>query len=350
MTKKLVNILSIALIYCGAVFGAGFASGREIFSFFSCYKGWGIVASAVTGFLFIFFGAFVCRYAKIQNIKNTEKFLKLIFPKYIAVFFTFIANIFLMLSFCIMITGCGAVFLEQFGISSVFGSLLTLGICFIVIKNKVSGLEKFNFFATPFMFLGVVVLCAMCFGLTKTSDVVFHEFMKPIISGLLYISYNMVSAVAVLISSAKIAKTPTEAALGGGLGGVLISVPLVMMSCVLALHDSVARFSLPFFTLIYNNFPKMSLGCSVVLYLAMVTTAVSSGIGVLENISPKKSGKSALILCILAFLISFIPFSELVLSVYSAFGIVGVFLVGGIFALLFKNKRKKNKTREKWRK
>ena len=51
MIKKLLNILSIALIYCGAVFGAGFASGREIFSFFSCYKTGGIVAAVFVGLL-----------------------------------------------------------------------------------------------------------------------------------------------------------------------------------------------------------------------------------------------------------------------------------------------------------
>ena len=59
MVKKLLKILSIALIYCGAVFGAGFASGKEIFTFFSCYKIAGIVASVFAGFLFSFFGFFI---------------------------------------------------------------------------------------------------------------------------------------------------------------------------------------------------------------------------------------------------------------------------------------------------
>ena len=74
MSKKLLNILSIALIYCGAVFGAGFASGREIFSFFSCYKTGGIVASVFAGFLFSFLGYTVCKYAKKKNMVYGEQY------------------------------------------------------------------------------------------------------------------------------------------------------------------------------------------------------------------------------------------------------------------------------------
>lgn len=331
MPKKLLNILSIALIYCGAVFGAGFASGREIFTFFSCYKTWGIISSIITGFAFSFFGYFVCCYAKQKNIKNTEDYLLELFPKPLAKFFTFIANIFLVLSFCIMITGCGTIFSEQFGFSAVFFSVASLLICFYVIKNDVSGLGIFNLLATPFMFIGVVALCFLCLNLPKVSAITPDKVATPLMSGLLYISYNMVSAVAVLISAAKIANTPKEAGFGGVLGGILIGIPLVLMSVALAYHWEVASFPMPFFRLIYENFPKLSLVCSFVLYFAMMTTAVSSGVGVLANVTPKKSGKYAILLCLFAFLISFLPFAKLVVSVYSAFGFIGIVLVFGIF-------------------
>ena len=84
MVKKLLKILSIALIYCGAVFGAGFASGREIFTFFSCYKTAGIIVSIFAGFLFSFFGFFVCGYAKTKNITSSEKYYEELFPKWLA--------------------------------------------------------------------------------------------------------------------------------------------------------------------------------------------------------------------------------------------------------------------------
>ena len=331
MAKKLLNILSIALIYCGAVFGAGFASGREIFSFFSCYKAWGIVASFFSGFLFSFFGYHVCRYSKRKNLDNIEQYLTELFPKCIAKFFSFIANAFLVLSFCIMITGCGTLFFEQFKIPMVFACVLSLVVCFFVIKSRVSGLEVFNFFATPFMLVGVVALCILCFKLPKISDASPNEVLSPVISGIMYVSYNMVSAVAVLVSASKIAKTEGEAGFGGALGGAMVAIPLVLMSVILAYHWEVASFPMPFFALIHNNFMSLSIVCSVVLYFAMMTTAVSSGVSLVDNVEDKKSGKYALLLCFFAFIISFLPFAQLVLSVYSAFGVIGIALIIGIF-------------------
>ena len=350
MTKKLLNILAIALIYCGAVFGAGFASGREIFSFFSCYKTWGIVASVFSSFLFSFFGYHVCKFSKSKNIKTTEEYLKEIFSKRTAKVFSFFANVFLVLSFCIMITGCGTLFSEQLNIPIVSGALFSLVLCFFVIRNEVSGLEKFNFFATPFMLAGVVCLCVLCAFLPKVSDGVSDEVVFPMISGALYVSYNMVSAVAVLVSASKIAKTAREAALGGMLGGILTGVPLVLMSAILAYHWEVASYPMPFFALVHNNFLHLGALCSVVLYLAMLTTAVSSGVAVLENTKKEKCKKSALLLCVLAFFVSFMPFAQLVLTVYSAFGFVGIVLIIAIFIKILENRRNKLKIRRKIKK
>lgn len=330
MTKKVLNILSIALIYCGAVFGAGFASGREIFSFFSCYKAGGIVASVFVGFLFSFFGYAVSKYAKMYKIRNADEYFRELFPKKVAKVFSVIANAFLVLSFCIMITGCGVLFAEQLGTSPLAGVLISLLVCFFVIKNDVSGLEKFNLFATPVMFAGVVILCVLCFTLPMVSAVTLDGVASPAISGLLYISYNMVSAVAVLISSAKIAKTPTQAGWGGAVGGMLIAVPLVLMSTVLAYHWEVASQPLPFFALIYENFSKLSVVCWVVLYFAMLTTAISSGVAVVENLSPQKGARSVYLLCFLALVMSLIPFTTLVQTVYSSFGFIGIALIAGI--------------------
>lgn len=340
MGKKLLNILSIALIYCGAVFGAGFASGREIFTFFSCYKAIGIVASVFVGFLFSFFGYIVCKYAKMHKIKNVDEYFKELFPEKIAATFSVVANAFLVLSFCIMITGCGVLFAEQLKTMPLAGVLVSLLICFFVIKNDVSGLEKFNLIITPIMLCGIVLLCALCFLLPKTTPIYVDEVVFPAVSGLLYISYNMVSAAAVLVSSAKIAQKPYQAGWGGAIGGIMIGVPLVMMSTVLARHWEVANKPLPFFSLIYDNFSAFSFVCWVVLYFAMLTTAVSSGVAVVENISPEKNVKTVLLLCLLALFMSFVPFTTLVQSVYSVFGFIGVALIIGIIIKTLRKQKK----------
>lgn len=336
MVKKLLKILSIALIYCGAVFGAGFASGREIFTFFSCYKTAGIAASLFAGFMFSFFGFFVCGYAKTKNITNPEKYYEELFPKTISKWTAFFTNAFLVMSFAIMITGCGALVAEQLGVSSIYGSLASLVLCFFVIRNEISGLERFNLLATPFMLVGVIVLCVLSLKLPAVSDTGLGEGIPAVISGILYVSYNMVSAVAVMVSSAKIALTPRDAAIGGAVGGIFVAVPLVLMSVVLGRHWEVASMPLPFFSLIYNNFPRVSFVCSIVLYIAMLTTATSSGVAALSCTKGRNAGKWAYLLCVFAFFMSFIPFGSLVQTVYTGFGFLGIVLVVGIFVKILR--------------
>lgn len=331
MVKKLLKILSIALIYCGAVFGAGFASGREIFTFFSCYKATGIISSVFVGFLFSFFGFFVCGYAKTKNITSPEKYYEELFPKTISKVTAFFTNAFLVMSFAIMITGCGTLLSEQVGISSIYGSLASLILCFFVIQNDVSGLEKFNLLVTPFMLVGVIVLCLLSLNLPAVSDIGMGEGIPAAISGILYLSYNMVSAVAVMVSSAKIAQTPKDAAIGGAVGGIFVAIPLVLMSVILGQHWEVASMPLPFFSLIYNNFPRLSFICSIVLYIAMLTTATSSGVAALSCTKGRNAGKWAYLLCFFAFFMSFIPFGTLIQTVYTGFGFIGIVLVVGIF-------------------
>lgn len=216
----MIHILSIALIYCGTVFGAGFASGQEIVSFFSSHFLWGVVLSVFVGFLFSFFGYAVCSKAKEFGLNSAKEYFDFLFPKAVSGLLHFICMAFLVVSFCIMIAGCGTLFKEQFSLRPMIGSLFSLVICYKIIKNRVGGLARFNAVITPFMFLGVVALC--CVVLTRT-DVDFSLLeqgrpQKAAFSGALYLSYNLVSAAAVLAPSAAIAKSKRQAGLGGRFG------------------------------------------------------------------------------------------------------------------------------------
>ena len=338
MIKSMIHILSIALIYCGTVFGAGFASGQEIVSFFSSHFLWGVVLSVFVGFLFSFFGYAVCSKAKEFGLNSAKEYFGFLFPKAVSGLLHFICMAFLVVSFCIMIAGCGTLFKEQFSLRPMIGSLFSLVICYKIIKNRVGGLARFNAVITPFMFLGVVALC--CVVLTRT-DVDFSLLEqgrphKAAFSGALYLSYNLVSAAAVLAPSAAIAKSKRQAGLGGALGGILVAVPLVLLSLVLTLFPAFHTEQLPFFALICAMHPKLKLACAGLLYCAMLTTAASSGVSVLARVKPKFTGKYAAVLCAAAFAASFVPFDVLVKTMYSAFGVCGLVLILGIVKSIFR--------------
>ncbi len=331
MKRGLIEILSIALIYCGTVFGAGFASGQEVVSFFSTHALCGVAASVFVGFLFVFFGYCVCKQAKTHALQSATDYFRFLFSKRISVLLSLLCTAFLVVSFCIMIAGCGTLFYEQFSLRPVVGSLASLCICYGIMKRRVGGLAQFNGIVTPLMFFGVVVLCVLVLAQPpEFAQIQNGKITEASVFGILYISYNMVSAVAVLVPCAAIATTRRRAAWGGALGGVLVAVPLVLLTLTLVMHPSVQKEQLPFFSLICALRPRLKPVCSTILYCAMLTTAASSGVSVVAQAPQKTSRTYALLLCFLALVASFVPFDVLVKTMYTLFGLCGILLIFGI--------------------
>ncbi len=339
MRKRVLQILSIALIYCGTVFGAGFASGQEIFRFFSTHGTAGIVSAAFVGLLFVLFGGFLCFCAKRCQLTDAASFFQHIFSPKTARLMNFFCTSFLILSFCIMIVGCATLASEQFAVRPITGAVCSLILCFLIIRNRVRGLAVFNGAITPFLFLGVTVLCVMVLFGKQTAEIVFPtNYGKGVLNGLLYLSYNMLPAAAVLIPAAHLAETELNAAVGGGVGGVLIAIPLVLMSTVLSCFPEAEAVQMPFFSLICIWNEKTALFCGAVLYGAMLTTATSSGVSVLSQASERYTKTGAILLCAVALLFSFIPFRTLVETVYTVFGFCGVILMYGICKSILRKK------------
>ncbi len=336
--RTILEILTIALIYCGTVFGAGFASGQEIFQFFSRWGIWGVVCSTFIGISFSIFGYMICFYAKKFQFQNAGDYFSFLFPKRLAKTVSFICTSFLIVTFSIMISGCGTLLYEQFSLRPIFGATASLLLCYWIIKNRVDGLARLNAILTPMMFFGVTTLCILCLPGKNTlpHNTLLHGNSQAFFSGLLYLSYNIVSAASVLVPCATVAKTPKRAGLGGVLGGILIAIPLVLLSTLLVVFPETQADALPFFALVAAKYPALRLFCAAILFSAMLTTAASAGVSVLSGSFEKQSGKRAFLLCLFAFFTSFIPFAALVATMYTLFGLCGFVLVIGICNSLFR--------------
>ena len=64
---------------------------------------------------------------------------------------------------------------------------------------------------------------------------------------------------------------------------------------------------------------------AIVIVVAIFTSAISAGYGVLENVKGRnKYKKIALVICLLEIPISYIGFGKLVEAVYPTFGVIGI--------------------------
>ncbi len=331
------QIISTALIYCGTVFGAGFASGQEITSFFASNYLWGVVMSAVSGMLFSFFGGVICYDGAKYGFNNSGEYFKHLYPSRISSLLGIIVTSFLAVSFCIMIAGCGELFYEQLSVRPVFGALFSLVLCYKIIKNKVSGLAFLNAIITPIMILGTLLLCVLIIMGRGNAQIVHRPelFNNSCFSGILYVSYNCAVSAPVLLTCAAKATSRKNALAGGVLGGIIIAILLFLLTFVLALFPESWVSELPFFFLSGNVFPVLRPFCAAILYFAMITTAASSGVAVLSQVKNERTNLTLICLCVAAFFSSFISFGVLVKTMYTAFGVSGLILIFGILKRFF---------------
>ena len=151
------EIFVIVLVIVGALIGAGFASGQEIYSFFYSYGLHGMFGLVVTCILI---GILINKILKIilkYEINNYDQFLsQLIKNKKIIKVVNNILNILLLITFYIMIAGFGAYFEQQIGVHKIIGSLVLATLCFCVFLTSVKGVLKVSEYIVPLLIIFIV--------------------------------------------------------------------------------------------------------------------------------------------------------------------------------------------------
>lgn len=153
------NIFKVVFVIIGTLIGAGFASGQEIYTFFFLFgiKGiWGIIISS--GLI----GIIIYKTLKIidkNNINNYKDFLNcLIKSKKIQEITNVIVNIFILVSFYIMIAGFGAYLQQELNLNNIIGSGILAIICLIIFKTNIEGFVKINEILIPILIVVVIFI------------------------------------------------------------------------------------------------------------------------------------------------------------------------------------------------
>ena len=133
--------------------------GQEIYSFFFKYGINGILgiilSSAIIGF--IIYKTF--RISKKKEINNYKDFLDcFIKNKRIKEITNIIINIFILVSFYIMIAGFGAYIEQEININSFIGSAILAILCLILLRKNVNGIVKINEILIPILISVVFVI------------------------------------------------------------------------------------------------------------------------------------------------------------------------------------------------
>lgn len=358
MKGEFSNILRIAFIYMATIIGAGFASGQEIVRFFTHYYQGGFYGIVVAGVLFAVIGSIVLDKVYSERIKNYDEFL---FPSvgwFLGWIMEIIVTLFMISLFSIMIAGMGNILANKFSIPFSFGIAAMAILCMIVILTDIRGIVSVSSIVTPVLFIGIIAigLYIVIFNDTivwNPVGILFKTTDNWFFSALIYVSYNSIMSIVVLCTLLPYLKTKRTGIAGGLLGGSLLcGIALVLNTAIslfapgsLATEIPVLSIVQRYGSIIYNFY-------TVILWLAMFLSAVTSGYCIIDRISSKVKINTKLlatIICALVIPLSGFGFSNLISVIYPIFGYVGMFMIfvvlfQGVKAFPYKSFRKRNKT------
>ena len=122
--------------------------GKEVFNFFTLYNISGIIAILVFCVLLFFVNFKILNLRLIYQLDSYSDFLQLFKNKYSFFnnkFFLFIINIFLMVTFYIMLVGLITLFHYQFGIQKIIINFIIILFCYYIFnKNNLHFLYALN--------------------------------------------------------------------------------------------------------------------------------------------------------------------------------------------------------------
>ncbi|RKN85061.1 hypothetical protein [Paenibacillus ginsengarvi] len=322
----------IAFTYTGTIVGAGFATGQEIMRFFTRYGAAATLTILIAGLLFIWLGTRMMLLAGAIRAHSYEDLNRHLFGPKIGDWFNLFSLFMLFGITTVMLAGGGSLFNEHFRLSYQTGLLVTLLLAYLVVSRGLTAIVAVNSVVVPLMVLFCSLVVVATIGspqadnwLTLGSD---YSALSVWSAPLLYVSYNLVTAQAVLVPLGSAIRERQTIIRGGILGGVLITAMLIAGHFAMSSQmPGITQFEIPMSRLIAKLGSGVQLLFIGVIFGEIFTTYVANIYGLTLQIRQRTgwSGKPVIIAILVGtFLVGQIGFSKLLSTLYPLFGLFGL--------------------------
>lgn len=327
------NVLKVVFVIIGTLIGAGFASGQEVYLFFFSYGMKGLIGILISS---IIIGVVIYSTFNILNkykINTYKDFLNILIPKNtkLKIIANFIINIFILITFFIMIAGFGAYFEQEIGINRLVGSLILAIITFIVFMTSIKGVVKVNELIVPiligFIFIIGIISIKDTHILNLENYVIRTNYTNFALSAVLYSSYNSILLIPVLITLNNYVKNKKQIFYISFISAIVAILLSVIIFLLLVRVDvDISKLEMPVVYVVSNMFKILRYIYGVIILGSIFTTAISLGVSFLQNTAKNKKGYTqiSIIMCITSVIISKFGFSNLVSLLYPIFGYLGL--------------------------
>ncbi|GAE25141.1 hypothetical protein JCM9140_1118 [Halalkalibacter wakoensis JCM 9140] len=343
-----VGPFKIAATYIGTIVGAGFASGQEVLQFFSAFGWLGILGIFLASTLFFIFGYMILMIGRALNASAYVEVVRFSNGKFFGAIIDLIITIFLFGALAAMIAGAGAIFVEQFHLSSWWGTVLMALLALFTVIRGMNGVINAISYVVPLLLIAVLFISI--YGIFRSpvtgediqlTTILVGAAPNWIIAALNYASFNLVIAVAILAPMGGSVETKRNLFLGALLGALGLGIGvLAIYFSVLSNITEVSAVEVPMIYIASLISPVVQLLFAIVLLSAVFSTAVSNLYGFASRITFVDQKYHLWITVgttLAAFIVSQVGFSTLVTYLYPAVGYGGfIFFIGLLYAWVFK--------------
>ncbi|NLW08278.1 MAG: hypothetical protein GX036_00290 [Firmicutes bacterium] len=327
--NEVFRVLTVAAIYIGTVIGAGFASGREIWEFFSQYGTagtWGLFYSTL---LLAVLGAKVMEWGRRIKAASYQDFLHSLAGKWAGRGGDLILTVFLLFLLGVMLAGSGALTV-QLGGRWAWGCWGTALLAVLVLSRRLEGIKGVNLVFIPLLFIAGIILNLKT-APSSPAQLVPAAPAKGhwLLAALQYTAYNLVLALPVLVTLHRLHDNAAVLRRGGILGGVSLGVLAFLFHRVMAAAGG-SGGELPLFVLTADWGGLWRYGYALVLWGELFSTLIAHGYGLATRIGPAESRYftlSVAVLMVVAVIIGQVGFGRLIMVLYPFFGMVSFFLL-----------------------
>lgn len=325
-----MEIIKIICTIIGTFIGAGFASGKEIYIFFYRYNLYGIIGTIISC-LFVGFIIFkVMNIVKFYNIKNYNEFLNYIIEKkLLRKILINIIDIFLIISFCVMVTGFSAFMYQEFRINKFIGLFIILFFSYLLLRKKAEGIIRINNIVIPIIIFVILYVVVKNFNSFNTIIFINEEKNKLnfLLPSILYANYNLLTIIPIVVTVSNIIKNKKNIKYISIICTIILLILSLSIFFILNQKDvNINNLDMPV-VFIVGNLGKIYkyIYCGVI-GISIFTTAISVGYGYLQNYENNKKiyNKRIIILLICAIISTEIGFSKLIEILYPVFGAIGL--------------------------
>ncbi len=342
--RKFKDIFMLSTTIVATVIGAGFATGQEIFSFFSVHGKWGAVGLLFVFILFYMVFETVLLFNHRNSVNGFNEFLDYIHSPCAKYLIEACVAAFSFCGLCAMASATGALFLQSFHIPRMVGVFCLFFVCTIVLLNDICGVAKVNLYLAPLICIGIFLVCVHGILYRDVQTFAYEHYYKKAAASLtdggVYVSYNLLSVLVVLCSMGSYCKNEKEIKISCLLTSGMLTGLAICIWFVLGIYkNKIMLGDIPLYDIVERSGRAYTAIYSFMLMFSVLTTALGCGYGALDFLKTRyhmTTRGAVFVLMLAAVPICMLEFTEIVRFLYSFFGYLGLPFIMYLFYLRLK--------------